>query len=300
MKTAAIIGVLVLAGPAAAHAQYAPPPTEFHIVEAAESTVTLAWVDPDMVSMTDPDGTKGTVDSYLLHYLERQPGDPPAWSEGEWALAISVGEVPLPVQPGTDQQCVVSSLEGGTWYSFAIRSVYAGVTGPAIYCAGWTVADDDPPQAISGLGVAALSESSLRVTWTAPDEDRTRLMGGSASEYDLRIVIVPEGGLPPLLDNASWGQGTRILAGMPAYPAAPGMAQSADISGLEEGRRYVVAIRAKDSSSWGDASSNAVGSTGENDGGGGSSVEGSACGFSAGPAAGLLPLLLLAGRPRRR
>jgi hypothetical protein len=87
------------------------------------------------------------------------------------------------------------------------------------------------------IDVAAIDSTcvSITVAWTSPSEDG--LSGGATSSYDIRYRNQS-------VEDSSWDRMTQV-EGEPT-PAAPGMRQSYDLTGLLPGERYVIQMKSMD------------------------------------------------------
>ena len=98
--------------------------------------------------------------------------------------------------PGPPEEFEVTGLEPNTTYYFAIKAAdeipnWSGISNVAIQT---TAPEDTPPAAIADVGLDNPSETSLRVTWTAPGDDGTT---GTAATYDMRYST-------SVLNDANW------------------------------------------------------------------------------------------------
>jgi lysophospholipase L1-like esterase len=100
---------------------------------------------------------------------------------------------------------------------------------------GGAISDDQtPPAAISDLLVDTVTDSTVKLEWTATGDDGTQ---GTATSYDLRYSLNP-------ITEANFLNATGV-SGLPA-PSIPGTLQSFVVTGLNPGKLYYFAIKVID------------------------------------------------------
>ena len=104
-------GLLVLQGPAFSDRTAPSSVFDLEVVPRSSSCVALAW------TATGDDRFAGSADAYEVRYSLA-----PITNESQWSLAEQFsGTVPLPSPPGAVESLIVSELESGTDYHFAVR-----------------------------------------------------------------------------------------------------------------------------------------------------------------------------------
>ncbi|MBD3337381.1 MAG: hypothetical protein GF355_17855, partial [Candidatus Eisenbacteria bacterium] len=103
--------------------------------------------------------------------------------------------------------------------------------------------DTTPPEAVSDLSVASVTDSSATLAWTAPGDDGG---DGTAAAYDVRYSI-------SAITNQNWSAADS--AGTPPVPQTAGSDEVFTVEGLAAGTRYYFALKAvDDDSNWSDLS----------------------------------------------
>lgn len=87
-----------------------------------------------------------------------------------------------------------------------------------------------------GFRVAATTDHSISLTWTAPANDGDDLNSGSAAEYDLRFST-------QLITEANFLLAPRFEA---QTPGIPGTTEALEVTGLNSGTNYYFAIKTAD------------------------------------------------------
>ncbi len=121
--------------------------------------VTLRW--------TAPSAPVGSVSSYAIRYSTS-----PITDDAAWDTAVSVAGVPEPAAPGESQSCIVTGLQSGTTYYFAMKSANLfGLASPLSNIATATTPDVDPPDTViqSGPPEGGVSGSQVTFTWSGSD-----------------------------------------------------------------------------------------------------------------------------------
>ncbi len=102
--------------------------------------------------------------------------------------------------------------------------------------------DTTPPNAV-GLALGKAHPTSVRITWSAPGDDGRR---GTAKAYDIRLATFT-------INDANWDDATK-LSDIPT-PSPAGSFQKVEITGLEPGKSYSVALKSvDDAGNWSDLS----------------------------------------------
>ncbi|MBX3211404.1 MAG: fibronectin type III domain-containing protein [Labilithrix sp.] len=92
--------------------------------------------------------------------------------------------------------------------------------------------DTTPPERVTDLAATAVSHASVKLTWTAPEDD-----SGALADYDIRYATTAITSLAQFLEATT---------ATPPPALAPGAGQSVTVSGLTPETEYHFAIRARD------------------------------------------------------
>lgn len=199
-------------------------PFALEIIAKTDSSITLTWIAPG------DDGDTGRAEIYDIRY-STSPGGDLAW----FAAADTVTGEPPPTPAGAMETFTVNGLEAATYYYVGLR---AGDEVPNWSAISDVVADSTaaapdsiPPGAVEEFALAAVTSSSLTITWIAPG-----LEDGSvyAIEYDVRYTT-------GVLDDETWDDATSVT--QLALPASPGDPEELTIEELQANRLYSVALR---------------------------------------------------------
>ncbi len=110
-------------------------------------------------------------------------------------------------------------------------------------------ADTTPPSRVTDLAGAAVSASSVTLTWTAPSDD-----SGHVAVYDIRRAATA------MTNEAELLGGTQVTGG--PTPGVAGAAQFVTVTGLAAETAYHFALRARDATgNWSPVSNDAVATT---------------------------------------
>ena len=170
---------------------------------------------------------------------------------GSWSSGTTVGGLPAPATPGTQQTVVVSGLSASTRYHFQMRSRDAANNWSSLSnaAAARTLPppDTQAPAAIASLAAIESTATSLTLRWTAPADAPGSV---AVSGYEMKRWT----------DGGSWSTGT-LVSGLPA-PAAPGTPQSVIVSGLSASTRYHFQMSSRDAAAnWSSLSNEAAART---------------------------------------
>jgi hypothetical protein len=192
-------------------------------VSATSSSVSLRWTAPG------DDGPTGRAAVYDVRYSAT------AINEVNWSSASQAGGEPLPRTHGTVENSMVSGLQEGTLYYFAIRAADdAENWSPLSNVVLATTPDQTPPATVSDLVAGLPTATSIKLTWTSPGDDgRT----GTATSYDIRYASTP-------ISISTWGSATPVPSA-PA-PSFGGTIQSFTVENLSQGTVYYFALKAQD------------------------------------------------------
>lgn len=106
-----------------------------------------------------------------------------------------------------------------------------------------SASDPIRPAAVSDLALSSASTTSLTLSWSAPAHSQ----GSAPSRYDLRYSADATGDCRL---GSGWLSANVISSYLLPVPSAPGILQSADISGLEAGRSYCWAVKTYNGEGW--------------------------------------------------
>lgn len=153
------------------------------------------------------------------------------------------GAMPAPGEPppraeGQQESCEVTGLAPGTVYHFALRVAdavpnWSDLSNRASG-ATRTPVDSVPPAAVNTLAVAAVTQTSATLTWTAVGDDGTN---GTAGVYDMRYSTSPINE-----DNFA----AAVLTAGPAPPNVAGQPETFTVTALAPGTGYYFAIKVGD------------------------------------------------------
>lgn len=184
---------------------------------ASGNAINLFWLAPG------DDGDTGTAFRYEIRYATTPI------TAANWGQATLVsGYLPPPRPSGHDESSVVSALEGGTTYHFAIMTFDEhDNASPLSNCpAATTSGEPSGPSQVTDLHATA-GTNSVSLTWTAPADN-----GGTipASAYDIRWSH------NPVTTEAAWNAATQV-SGEP-QPGAPGHGETMSLTGRSTGTYY--------------------------------------------------------------
>lgn len=217
LTRASFIALLVVTAiPPLAHAQ----PTY--------NSVHLSW------TASGDDSLTGTASQYDLRYSTSPI------TAANFASATRASGLPAPTAPGTTQGFTVAGLNANTTYWFAIKtgddipnwSLVSNVVSVATLAAPDTIR----PAHVATLAVAAATDSTAMLTWTAVGNDS---LTGTATSYDLRYSTSP-------ITAANFSSATAVTS-VPA-PMAAGSSQSCVVHNLGRQVTYYFAIKVSDGS----------------------------------------------------
>jgi hypothetical protein len=201
--------------------------TDLDLRAPTRYSLALVWKSPG------DDGYAGTAAQYDIRFSDAVIND------GNWdqATPVGAGDVPSPKAGGQIETCVVTGLESGAMYYFALKaSDEAGNQSGLSNCANErTLYENVPPSDIIDLAAVAIDETSFELTWTASGDDG---MSGTAKAYDVRYW--PR----PIVDETSWVEATEA-SGAPS-PKPAGEAETMTIRGLSPGTSYFFAVKTTD------------------------------------------------------
>jgi hypothetical protein len=177
----------------------------------------------------------------------------PITSESWFYGATKVTGEPAPTSPGTSQNMVVTGLNEGTTYYFAIRILDASMNWSGLSnvptATTLSAADAAAPAPIGDLAADHPSNTTVRLTWTATGDDGS---SGTAATYDIRYSTTT-------IDGGNWSSATQVTGAL--APQVAGTKQTWTVYGLSPGATYYFAIKAADEAGNTSGISNVVSST---------------------------------------
>ncbi|WP_434382805.1 lamin tail domain-containing protein [Melittangium boletus] len=167
----------------------------------------------------------GVVDALGNPVSVSSPGVTLAVNKGG-TLAGTVSVAPVAGEASFPGLSIAQEAEG-----YVLTATASGLE-PATSSA-FTIVDDVPP-AVPVVTQSGSTASSVTVAWTAVGDDGT---AGTATRQELRYATTD------ITSEASFAAATLVTTGA---PKAAGSAESAVISGLQQGRDYYVALKVTD------------------------------------------------------
>ncbi len=199
---------------------------------ASGDRVLLSWTSPGN------DCNYGKADSYQIKYSIS-----PITNLTDFTSATdftgSPGGIPLPDFPGAIQEASHQGFTNGNTYYFRMRTKdesnnWSELSNEVSVTIN-TGSDITAPGVISDLSVGVITDTTVKLSWTATGDDSDKLL---ANSYDLRYSTTPITNLMEF--NAATTVNDMIL------PEPPGTYQSFTVTGLSASTLYYFAIRAKD------------------------------------------------------
>ncbi|UCH85412.1 MAG: hypothetical protein JSW50_06915 [Candidatus Latescibacterota bacterium] len=214
--------------------------TDLRLRSPTQNTLALVWSAPG------DDGMAGTASRYDIRVSKSMI------TEANWAGAtpLEPSLVPSPKPAGQIETIVMTGLESGTIYYFALKTSdeASNESGLSNCCHDATLAETIPPGDIVDLQATAVGETSFELTWTAPGDDYA---SGTATRYDIRYS-------PRIIQTELEFQNATPVPNPPA-PRIAGERQSFVVSNLAADS-YCFAIKTVDEmNNWSGVSNFAVG-----------------------------------------
>jgi len=213
--------------------------------------ITLTWTAPGA------DGTVGTASRYDVRYTTDATAAPHL-SEMLFSLAPSAsafGAIPTPAAPGTLQSFLLTGLQTGTTYFFAVKTADARDSWAFVSAGTAAVARLIPPAVITDLTAAPGNLGrQLTLSWTAPGNDGGigDIAGGA---YRIRCSTWTDG-TPAFWNTGTWDSHPNRFEVLIATSVSPGTPQQYTLSGLRDTVTYYISLRTRDSypDNWSDRS----------------------------------------------
>jgi len=190
----------------------------------SETTVILSWTAPG------DDQNEGTCSRYFIKYSLS------TINSANWNNATDiVDQIPTPMTAGAEQSVVVTGLEYGQIYFFAMKAIDESDNSSdvSVNATSSLLGDTIAPAQIDDL-TAAPSENSITLQWTAPGDDGDN---GTADHYQIRYSVQN-------ITEANWESATLFSSNLP--PASAGTIQNISINSLNYETDYFFAIKAFD------------------------------------------------------
>jgi hypothetical protein len=207
-----------------------PPGT---IIDLATSnptinSITLAWTAPG------DDGNSGSASGYIVKYSTLGP-----INDANWASAMSYGQSWTPLSSGNIETYIVTGLNQGTKYWFAIKAFdevpnTGGISNSPDNTTMISI-DTTPPDAIIDLATGTPTTDSITLTWTATGDNGSI---GSATGYILKYSSVGQ------ISNVTWNSATTYSQSW--VPLVSGATETYVITGLTPDTTYWFAMKAYD------------------------------------------------------
>ncbi len=169
-----------------------------------------------------------------------------AMDDASFAAAVPVPDPPVAAAPGTPQHLDVAGVAENATVRFAIRAVDAAGNPSALSNVATVVMPGDAPARVADVRVAAWTDTSVTLRWTASGDDGSV---GRPARYRLRASTSP-------IDDQNFDAAPLALD-VPASADAGG-AESATLGGLGGGARWWIALVAEDASGLDSPVSNVV------------------------------------------
>jgi hypothetical protein len=226
------------------------------------STVRLTWTAPG------DDGNEGTARLYQIRYRIDS-----AVTDENWGEATPVSDPPAPKVAGSAETHIVTGLNSGTLYYFALKTsdemnILSPLSNSDVHATTTAANDQVAPAAITDLATHDPTSSTIRLSWTATGDDGNE---GTVTYYDIRYLA------GQAVTDENWEDALRA-SGEPEPPKVAGLPESCYVQGLQANTVYYFAIKAVDDggnqspiSNNADATTKKASSGGGGGGGGGGS-----------------------------
>ena len=189
-----------------------------------EHSIELSWTAPG------DDGNSGTASQYSIRYSTA------FITEANFSAATAVATPPTPLAPGSLQSYVVTGLNSGTTYFFAVKTADEVPNWSTVSnCATLATSNDaTAPAAVANLNAVLPTVTSLTLLRTAPGDDGS---AGTATQYDIRYST-------STITAANFATATQITN--ETLPKVSGSPESLLVAGLATNTRYYFAMKTAD------------------------------------------------------
>jgi phosphodiesterase/alkaline phosphatase D-like protein len=189
-----------------------------------EHSIELSWTAPG------DDAMAGTAAQYSIRYSTAYI------TEANFNSATSVASPPAPLAAGSFQSFIVTGLQSGTTYFFAIKTAdevpnWSAISNDATLS---TSNDATAPVAVSNLNAILPTISSLTLIWTAPGDDGST---GTATQYDIRYST-------STITSGNFASATQVTN--EPLPKPAGTPETLMVAGLNTNTRYYFALKTAD------------------------------------------------------
>lgn len=194
-----------------------------------EHSIELSWSAPG------DDAMAGTAAQYSIRYSTA------FLTEANFSSATVVSNPPTPLPGGSYQSLVVTGLQSGTTYFFAIKTAdevpnWSAISNNATLS---TSNDATAPVAVANLNAILPTIASLTLIWTAPGDDGST---GTATQYDIRYST-------STITAANFASATQVSN--EPLPKVTGTPETLMVAGLTTNTRYYFALKTADErSNW--------------------------------------------------
>jgi hypothetical protein len=188
------------------------------------TSVSLSWTAPG------DDGNVGTAAQYDVRYSTA------AITAANFSSATRATGVSAPKVAGSAESFVVTGLGSNTVYYFAVKTADEVPNWAAIsnVVNRTTLAEQNPPAAITALAASTSGQTSVTLTWVAPGDDSVT---GTATTYDIRYSTSP-------ITSGNWSSAVQVNG--ETAPKVAGSAETFTVTGLSMSTTYYFAIKTAD------------------------------------------------------
>ena len=203
---------------------------EVEVFEQSNGSIsaTLTWTAPG------DNLDQGTATSYDVRFSTS-----PINTSGEFNSATQANGEPVPAAAGSNETMVLSNLPGESTVHIALKAFDEKGNSSPISNNATVITPGVPPAAVSDLSATSMSDTSIRLDWTAVGND-ANTPGTAASSYDIRYST------SPINNDADFGAAAPITIGVPSPPGTQGFSESFVVNGLDPDTQYHFAMKVAD------------------------------------------------------